>query len=713
MRNEPGVTANDTLLAVTTLSFDIAGLELFLPLTVGARVIVVSREIAVDGSRLAETLERTGATVMQATPVTWRILLATGWKGNPQLKVLCGGEPLPLDLAQQLQPKVASLWNMYGPTETTIWSSAYRIQPDDDVMSVGRPIANTQIYLLDPLLQPVPIGVPGELYIGGTGLARGYLNRPELTAEKFVPHPFDDAPGARLYNTGDLARYRPDGTIEVLGRLDHQVKVRGYRIELGEIQAVLSQHPAVREGMVAVLDHNGDKRLAAYIVPQEGTALALDELRRHLGARLPDYMVPATFVLLQALPLTPNGKIDRKALPVPDATNTLREGVLTAASTPTEQRLVEMVCPLLGITEVGVNDNFFLMGGNSLMGAQLVARIGEEFGIELPLRLLFAAPTICQLATSVEELLLARAATGAGERMPVLVDGASSAATAFAAQEEVGRRERIVPVQPDGSKQPLFFLHGQWDGRYFFCYPVAQQLGVDQPFYALDPYRFDGLAALPAIEEVAAAHLKSLRAIQPEGPYLLAGWCNGALVAYEMARQLHADGQRIDLLLLMDPLPLVYPLRQRLYRTAFSHLGGLLGLSPERQLEWYLRLKHLVRRGRRFVWYRLYKRTQDPEHLTFEDLRQDYPRLFDWMALGYTPDTLYPGKITFFWADEGEEAHEFRKGWRHVEQGLTGNEVEIHRIPGDHITCRTEHLSVFGHTLETCVANAHAVAQHS
>ena len=237
MRRQPGLSAQDTWLAITTLSFDIAALELFLPLIVGARLIVASRDTATDGVALGETLNRAGVSVMQATPVTWHLLLAAGWQGKPDLKILCGGEALPLELAQQLLPQAASLWNLYGPTETTIWSTVCKIEPGDEVVTIGRPIANTQIYLLDSQLQPVPVGVPGELYIGGDGLARGYLNRPELTVERFIPHPFSSNPGARLYKTGDQARYRPDGTIEHLGRLDFQVKLRGFRIELGEIEA--------------------------------------------------------------------------------------------------------------------------------------------------------------------------------------------------------------------------------------------------------------------------------------------------------------------------------------------------------------------------------------------------------------------------------------------------------------------------------------------
>jgi amino acid adenylation domain-containing protein len=268
MRQEPGLNTQDTLLAVTTLSFDIAGLEIFLPLSVGAQVVVASREVASDGALLSAELERTSATVMQATPATWRLLLESGWKGNRELKILCGGEAMPRELADQLLDRCGSLWNMYGPTETTIWSAVLKVQAGGAIVPIGRPVANTSIYLLDTQLDPVPIGVVAELHIGGVGLARGYLHREELTREKFIPDPFNCSSGARLYKTGDLARYLPDGTIECLGRLDHQVKIRGFRIELGEIETTLNRHPAVMTAAVLASEDNaGDKRLIAYVVP--------------------------------------------------------------------------------------------------------------------------------------------------------------------------------------------------------------------------------------------------------------------------------------------------------------------------------------------------------------------------------------------------------------------------------------------------------------
>ena len=302
MSREPGLIASDILLAVTTLSFDIAGLELWLPLMLGARVVIARAEVAMDGKRLAAQLAQCKATVMQATPATWRLLLEAGWVGDPNLKILCGGEAWSEELARQLLSRCGSLWNMYGPTETTIWSAAEKVE-SARLPLIGPPIANTQFYVLDTHLQPVPVVVPGELHIGGAGLARGYLNRPELTAEKFTPNPFNREPGARLYKTGDLARYRADGKIEFLGRMDHQVKIRGFRIELGDVESALRQHPNLRDlAVVARENAAGDKQLVAYVVARQSPPPTAGELRGFLKEKLPDYMVPSTFVNLEALP---------------------------------------------------------------------------------------------------------------------------------------------------------------------------------------------------------------------------------------------------------------------------------------------------------------------------------------------------------------------------------------------------------------------------
>ena len=396
MQKRPGLTNTDILLAVTSLSFDIAALELFLPLIVGARLVVVSREVATDGAQLGAYMLECGVTALQATPATWRLLLEAGWQGAERLKVLCGGESLSQDLANQLL-RGATLWNLYGPTETTIWSAVSEVESLGNSVSIGRPIANTQIYLLDSHLQPVPVGIPGELYIGGAGLARGYLNRPSLTAQKFIPNPFSVEPQVCLYKTGDLARYLSDGNIEFLGRIDHQVKIRGFRIELGEIETALSQHPAVRETVVlAREDVTGDKRLVAYIVPDQ-TEPNASELQRFLKEQLPEYMVPSAFVMLSTLPLTPNGKVDRLALPKPEASHSDLESQVPPG-TEIERAIALIWREVLHVKHVGVHDNFFDLGGHSLLMAQIHSKLQESGYRNVSMTELFKYPTIKSLA---------------------------------------------------------------------------------------------------------------------------------------------------------------------------------------------------------------------------------------------------------------------------------------------------------------------------
>lgn len=409
LQQQPGLISQDVLLSVTTLSFDIAVLELFLPLTVGAEVVLVSREVAADGAALLQAMAEVQVTVMQATPTTWRLLLAAGWQGNPNLKILCGGEALPPSLANALVDKGASLWNMYGPTETTIWSACYQIEGPVTRVPIGRPIANTQIYLLDAQLQPVPIGVIGELYIAGDGLARGYYGRPDLTAERFLPNPFAQQPGRRMYKTGDQGRWLADGNIEFLGRNDHQVKVRGYRIELGEIEANLNRHAAVAQAIVTThKDASESSALVAYLIAADKNAPpATDDLRAHLGQSLPDYMIPGIFIFLESYPLTPNGKIDRKALPTPDREQLTSQQIFVAPGTPFEEVLAEVWEEVLDINPIGIHDNFFNLGGHSLLATQVVSRIRDRFEIALPVRHLFEAPTIARLAVRVEQILLA------------------------------------------------------------------------------------------------------------------------------------------------------------------------------------------------------------------------------------------------------------------------------------------------------------------
>ena len=352
---------------------------------------------------------RSGATVMQATPATWRLLLDAGWNGSDHFKVLCGGEALPRELARELLERSASVWNLYGPTETTVWSTTYKVDPEqpvvparDAVVPIGRPIANTDVYILDRHLQPVPLGIPGELHIGGAGIAQGYLNRPDLTAEKFIPSPFSKEPGARLYKTGDLVCYRSGATLEFLGRMDDQVKIRGFRIELGEVEAVLSDHPAIRETVITAReDQSGDKQLVAYIVPNATQAPSASELHNFMKKKLPDYMVPSAFAVLDALPRTLNGKVNRRALPVSGRSRPEVEATYVAPRSMLERSLAAIWQDLLNLERVGVGDNFFELGGHSLKATQVVSRIHKDLGIEVALREIFNQPTIEELAREI------------------------------------------------------------------------------------------------------------------------------------------------------------------------------------------------------------------------------------------------------------------------------------------------------------------------
>jgi amino acid adenylation domain-containing protein len=415
MAQRPGLSASDNVLAITTISFDIAALELFLPLTIGAKLVIARREVSMDAHLLETLLKEADITLMQATPTTWQILLSNGWQGKSNLRILCGGEALPTSLARELLTRCAELWNMYGPTETTIWSTTEQITDDRVTQTIGWPINNTQIYILDSHLQPVPIGVSGEIYIGGDGLASAYLNQPELSEAKFVPNPFGLG---RIYKTGDMGRHLPDGNIEFLGRADHQIKIRGFRIEAGEIETVICQHEAVQKAVVVAMETAArETRLIAYLVLNENQTDKKSEivspLRNFLKQKLPEYMIPKAFVILDAFPLTPNGKINRKALPEPEFSSSAREEFVPL-QTPLEETIGKIWSEILGVDEISANDNFFDLGGDSLLATRLFAQIRTVTSLELPLKLLFESPTIADLALKIENVQWAATQISAG-----------------------------------------------------------------------------------------------------------------------------------------------------------------------------------------------------------------------------------------------------------------------------------------------------------
>jgi thioesterase domain-containing protein/acyl carrier protein len=448
---------------------------------------------------------------MQATPTTWRMLLDWGWRPLPRFKALCGGEALPVTLAEELLERGLELWNMYGPTETTIWSTVAPLRSDEP-LTIGRPIANTTVFVLDARLQPVPPPIAGELHIGGEGLARGYRNRPDLTAERFLETPF-----GRIYKTGDLVRYRTGGELEYLGRLDHQVKVRGFRIELGEIETVLARHESVQRAVCVARDDGEGLELVAYVVPR-GIPVAPAHLRRYVAAHLPPYMVPKAIIALPAFPLTPNGKVDRKGLPAPARERLLTDEVV-APRTPLERKLVAIWEHVLDIRPIGVTDNFFDLGATSIAAARLFAQIEHELGDSLPLGAAFRAPTIEQLAELIES------------------------------PDDASRWTSLVPIQPLGERRPIFCVHGG-AGTILHLEPLARRLGPEQPFFGLQSRGlYGGAPPLQTVEAMAAHYLAEAREVQPHGPYVLGGYCFGAIVAYEMAQRLLAEGEEVSLLI--------------------------------------------------------------------------------------------------------------------------------------------------------------------
>lgn len=529
MADEPGCTADDTLLAVTTLSFDIAGLELYLPLIVGGHVEIASRECAADGRLLRSRLDVGGITMLQATPATWRMLLDAGWTGTTGLKALVGGEALPPELVQPLLDRTASVWNMYGPTETTIWSSTQRISAAATEITVGRPIANTGFHIMDAQLQPVPIGIAGELLVSGDGLARGYHDRPELTAEKFVHiAPLGSGAPVRMYRTGDLARFRRDGQVLHLGRLDHQVKIRGYRIEPGEIADALAGDPRVaRAAVIARRDARGEISLFGYVVPADGHRAAdidVDAVRNRAREALPSYMIPAGIAAIDELPLTVNGKIDAKALP---EIRTGQHDVVEPA-TPQEALVAGVVAELVGAQRVSVTGNFFDLGGNSLLAMRLIARLHRETGRDLLVKDVFARQTVRELAL-------------------LLTEGTTVPTTAVDAI--------LVPLREPIGKRVLFCIH-EYNG-FASIYSrllegIPQQWGV----YGLqDPVHGGSDVVIGDFDALVTLYCDAIGSVQPEGPYDVLGWSYGGHIAFGVAQELRRRGLDVATLTVVDAIP--------------------------------------------------------------------------------------------------------------------------------------------------------------
>ncbi|MCB2410667.1 amino acid adenylation domain-containing protein, partial [Hymenobacter lucidus] len=511
MQVAPGITANDIVLAITTISFDIAVVEIFLPLVNGAAVLLVGQEAQHDPYHLQQIISQQPPTIMQATPSLWNMLINSGWAGRPQLKALCGGEAMSKELASELSKRCGELWNMYGPTETTVYSLIKRITSQDSLITIGKPIHNTQVYILSGGQELVPLGVIGEICIGGAGLAKGYLNKGELTAEKFAGNPFKK--GEKVYHTGDLGRWLPDGTIEYLGRKDYQVKVRGYRIELGEIESALNSYPDISSCVAMVTPNaSGEKDLIAYIVSEQ--PVPMTDLRGWLTSKLPAYMVPSYFVQLPELPLTPNGKVDRAKLPaIQDYSTPITEAHIPARNAA-EEKMVAVWQNILGQQNIGVTDNFFELGGHSLKALRLLQAINSEKGFSVRIQDIYNHPTI-------EGLLRQKAESPRIIRLNRNTVGAKS----------------VYFVPPILGNSILYKQLSDMLSEDYNCYGL-QYSGLEQgePFYA-------------SVEAAAWELSQQIIQHQPEDDFVLFAYSMGAPIAFEMVKLLEAKFSSVNLVL--------------------------------------------------------------------------------------------------------------------------------------------------------------------
>lgn len=653
MQDEPGFTA-DRLLAVTTLSFDIAALELFLPLVCGGELIVAARAAAADPSRLAALIETSQPSVIQATPATWQALVEAGWRGGSHLKLLCGGEALSRPLADRLLERCGSLWNMYGPTETTIWSLCQRVVSGTGPVPIGRPIANTEVYILDESGQPVPTGVAGELYIGGAGLAEGYHRRPDLTAERFLERAV--APGERLYRTGDLARYDARGAVYWLGRRDAEQKIRGYRIAVEEVEGALAAHPAVAAAAVRGWPSaTGERVLAAYLVAKEGVVPTPAELREHLAGRLPHYMIPSRFEYRPALPMTPNCKIDRNALPEPG--ETMEGAAFEPPRGRAEERLAAIWCEVLRIGQVARDDSFFDLGGHSLLVARLLRRVEQEYGRRFGMAAFFKAHRLRDMARGLTE--------------------------------EPKATPAFVPLQPAGRRPPILWLNAGPNFR-----ALSESLGPDQPFFGVpvDPILEHELGRATDFRQIAAHVVGAIRVVQPDGPYLIGGWCTTGILAFEVATQLRAAGADVPLLALahtMNPKQFCETgwLKLRSSKLRF-HVRKLLRQPSS------ARISYLRDRIRGVLEDLCIVRAQSGAG-TDGGLRAGLERL----AMDYRPPE-YGGDVILVQPSERVDVLGAAAGWGEV---VTGK-LEVHTIPGEYLSMlQHPHVELFSAALQAAL----------
>jgi aspartate racemase len=680
---------NEVFLQFSPISFDASTFEIWGSLLNGAQLALMPPGAA-SLDELASCLKRYKVTTLWLTAGLFHLMVDThldDLKGLKQL--LAGGDVLSASHVKKASQALEGcrLINGYGPTENTTFTCCFPVEDLAAIngsVPIGRAISNTYVYVLDPHLNPAPVGIPGQLYIGGDGLARGYLNRPELTAERFINDPFGKKPGAQLYKTGDLVRYRRNGEIEFLGRMDGQVKVRGYRIELGEVETVLAEHEAVRDAVVVARKDQGDKHLAAYIVPREGKTPTAEELRAFLSERLPSHMVPSVFVVLEELPLSTNGKIDRGALPAPNGNKPDSHKAAAAPQDGLELKLLKIWERVLAIGAIGIDDNFFDIGGHSLLAVRLFAQIEKSFGKNLPLATLFQAPTIRLLAQVLRE---------EGWTAPW---------------------SSLVLLQNGGDRRPFFCVHAA-GGNVLEYHELARLLGPDQPFYGLQAQGLDGnQPPHTTIKDMATHYIKELREVQSEGPYLIGGRSSGGTIAFEMACQLLANGEQVALLALLDSYPAGYfkllpgsgsywQRAQRLVRKIQSHGQNLQQLTAAAKLGYVFgKLKYAPAKTKHKVYrraYKIYQRIGRPLPGVLKNIEEiNFAAVKD-----YVPQ-VYPGSATLFLAsDDLTAAYDVELGW----QGLAAGGLETVRISGNHLDIvKDPHVRTLAEKLRACLDRA-------
>ncbi|WP_446745051.1 non-ribosomal peptide synthetase [Silvibacterium acidisoli] len=688
IRQKPGLSPRDRWLAVATISFDIATMDMLLPLFTGATLVISSRNAGGDPYEMAALIEQEDVTAMQATPFTLKLLANSDWQGKQGLKVIAGGEALPRDLANQLIDLGCELWNCYGPTETTIYSSVIRIHPGNGIVPIGGPVANTNLYVMDDAGRLVPPGVPGELYIGGIGVSHGYLDRPELTAQRFVSDPLSTDPAALCFRTGDLVRYLSTEEMQYMGRLDHQVKLRGFRIELGEIESVLRTHPIVADAAVILReDTPGEPRLIAYFTEDPSSVSGVKaDLRAYASRLLPEYMLPSRVIRLDKMPLTGSGKVDRRALPVPEmmegedygAPRPVAAGVEPAS--PLEAQLLLVFREVLNNNAIGVTDSFFDYGGYSVLTARLFSRIHRTLGRKLPISMLFDGPTPRKLAALIEKGMT-----------PSI----------------------IVPIRTEGAAAPLFIVHS-----YLIYAVLLESIEPDRPIYGIRELE-DAQIGIP-LEDRARLYCAEIEKTCPSGPVHLAGWCAAGSLTVEVAKYLREHGRTVTTVSLFDA---ERPGWQPDVRAGESLLTARIRSSRNFHRE---RMRGLSLRGKISYMYAQWSRRWEDaverfatrHRVVFTWIQERMPFLLPealrYGSAGVAPNELmptktqrYPGEIVLFRASDVAQIDgaDPSLGW----DSVASQGVRIEFAPGDHESMfRPPHLATFGSILRRVLSEGEA-----